>query len=202
MPQIITIAHQKGGVGKSTLSYNLAHVFKNGLNVGLCDTDLQGSLSNLQLSLDGIDIITLPSDVADLKLLDYEIIIIDTPPYLSNKLPELFAISNFILIPTKAGFLDFMAIKSTIALLKESMNKICSLKAGIVFNMVKQQTSVKAEVENLLNDVGIDILNTVITDRVSYTRSVITGGILQSNDSKAKMEILSLADEVLNRIGI
>lgn len=202
MPQIITIAHQKGGVGKSTLSFNLAHVFKNGLKVGLCDTDLQSSLSNLELETDGIDILTIPANINSLKELDYGIIIIDTPPYLSNKLPELFAISNFILIPTKAGFLDFMAIKSTITLLKLSINKFPELKAGIVFNMIKKNTSLKSEVENLLSDISIDVFNTIITDRVSYTRSVITGGILQSNDEKAKLEIISLADEILNRIGL
>ena len=102
MPQIITIAHQKGGVGKSTLCFNLAQVFKNGLKVAICDTDLQGSLNNLQIESDGIDFIFLPVNIADLKLLDYEIIIIDTPPYLNNKLPDLFAVSNYILIPTKA----------------------------------------------------------------------------------------------------
>lgn len=202
MPQIITIAHQKGGVGKSTLSFNLAHIFKDGLKVGLCDTDLQGSLRNLELEEDGIEILPIPNDISTLKNLDHEIIIIDTPPYLSNKLPEIFAISNFILIPTKAGFLDFMAIKSTIALLKISMKNTPAIKAGIVFNMIKKQTSLKGEVENLLADSEIDILQTVITDRVSYTRSVITGGILKSNDEKAKQEMISLADEILNRIGI
>ncbi|MEQ1552693.1 MAG: ParA family protein [Ferruginibacter sp.] len=202
MPQIITIAHQKGGVGKSTLSFNLAHVFKNGLKVGLCDTDLQGSLSNLQLEVDGIEILPIPNEISTLKLFDHEIIIIDTPPYLSNKLSDLFAISNFILIPTKAGFLDYMAIKSTIVLLKESMQKSPTVKAGIVFNMIKQQATIKAEVEKLLEDSAIDIMQTFITDRVSYTRSVITGGILKSTDEKAKKEIISLADEILNRIGI
>jgi chromosome partitioning protein len=202
MPQIITIAHQKGGVGKSTLSFNLAHVFKNGLKVGLCDTDLQGSLSNLQLEEHGIDTIPLPENVGSLKELDHEIIIIDTPPYLNSKLPELFTISDFILIPTKAGFFDFMAIKSTIELLQRSIQKEPNLKAGIVFNMIKQQANIKGEVEGLIKDLGIDVLNTVITDRVSYTRSVIIGGILHSTDNKAKQEILSLADEILNRIGI
>ena len=82
------------------------------------------------------------------------------------------------------------------------MKNITTLKAGVVFNMIKHNTYIHAEVENLVKELDIDILKTIITDRVSYTRSVIIGGILQSSDKKAKNEILSLADEILNRIGI
>ena len=202
MAQIITIAHQKGGVGKSTLSLNLAYVFKNGLSVGICDTDAQGSLSNLQMNEEGIDIISMPQEIESLRNLPYEIIIVDTPPYLTNKLQALFAISDFILIPTKAGFLDFMAIQTTIHLLKDSIKLNPNLKAAIVFNMIKKSTKVESEIRTLLSDSEIPIFKTVITERVSYTRSIITGGILKSNDFIAKQEILSLADEILNNIGI
>lgn len=202
MAQIITIAHQKGGVGKSTLSLNLAYVFKNGLQVGICDTDIQGSLTNLQLTEEGIDILTLPKNLNDLKNLPHEIIIIDTPPYLINRLPDLFAISDFVLIPTKAGILDFMAIQATIALLNESIKSKPALKAGIVFNMIKRNTNLQYEVAKLLKDSTIELMQTLITDRVSYTRSVVTGGVLKSNDAMAKKEMLELADEILNRMGL
>ncbi len=202
MAQIITIAHQKGGVGKSTLSLNLAYVFKNGLQIAICDTDIQGSLTNLQLQEEGIDILTLPQNLNDLKNLPHEIIIIDTPPYLISRLPDLFAISDFVLIPTKAGILDFMAIQATIALLNESINARPGLKAGIVFNMIKRSTNLQNEIAKLLQDSTIELMQTLITDRVSYTRSVVTGGVLNSNDTVAKQEILSLADEILNRMGL
>ena len=42
----------------------------------------------------------------------------------------------------------------------------------------------------------------MITDRVSYTRSLLVGGILKTKDAKAKDEIINLADEVLNQMNI
>lgn len=202
MPQIITIAHQKGGVGKSTLSYNLAKVFKNELQVGLCDTDEQGSLFNLNMIDKEIDIFKLPDNINLLPALPYDIIIIDTPPYLIDKLPMLFQISDFVLIPTKAGFLDFMAIQSTVALLKESTSKFKNINSGIVFNMIRTSSNISEEIRMLLQETEIEVMKSVITERVSYTRSVILGGILNSDDSKAQDEIIALADEILSRIGL
>ena len=48
MPLIITLAHQKGGVGKSTLATSLRGYFAGGgYKTALVDIDPQGSLSKL-----------------------------------------------------------------------------------------------------------------------------------------------------------
>jgi chromosome partitioning protein len=104
MRKIITIAHQKGGVGKSTLALNLAVCFQDQLNVALVDTNLQGSLYHSKEVLPGLAVLA-QDQLQKIKDLQYDLIIVDTPPYLSNKLPELFSLSDFILIPTKAVFL-------------------------------------------------------------------------------------------------
>ncbi|HEY8929551.1 MAG TPA: ParA family protein [Mucilaginibacter sp.] len=194
MAKIITIAHQKGGVGKSTLAINLALCFQDQLSVALVDTDHQGSLYHIKEDFPNLTIICA-DQLADLQSLPYDLILVDTPPYLSNKLPALFAQSDFILVPTKAGFFDVMAIRSTIALIVEA-----KAKAGIVLNMVKPRSGITKDVSALLETMEVGLLKTVIHDRVSIARSSMTSGILQGGDSKAAAELTALAEEVVDLI--
>lgn len=199
MAKIITLAHQKGGVGKSTLALNLAICFQDQLSVALVDTDLQGSLYHIREDFPDLAIIGADK-LADIRKLDYDLVIIDTPPYLSSRLPELFLHSDFILVPTKAGFFDVMAIRATLALIKEAQVRSPAIKAGIVRNMIKPRSGITNDVTALLLSLGTPLLQTIIYDRVSIARSAITAGILNSGDRKAKEEITALAGEVVDLI--
>jgi chromosome partitioning protein len=194
---IISVVHQKGGVGKTTLSLNLAFCLSENLKVAITDTDLQGSISEIEEFIKGIDLVPL-EEVKTQKLLAYDVLIIDTPPYLTNKLQEIFLLSDFVLIPTKAGYLDALAVKATIGLYKEAKKQKPNLKAGMVLNMVMHNTSLNNEVKEILADYDLPLLNTQITQRVSFARSPMTNGIFNSEDEKAKTEIVNLADEILN----
>jgi len=109
----------------------------------------------------------------------------------SNTLPDLFVHSSFILVPTKAGFFDVMAIRSTLALVQDAQGRNRNLKAGVVLNMIKPRSGITADVAALLESLGTPLLSTRIHDRVSIARSSITSGILRSTDQKAKDEITS-----------
>jgi chromosome partitioning protein len=196
--KIITVAHQKGGVGKTTLALNLAACFKDDLRVGLLDTDVQGSLSGLVDMLEGIELIPFNNDLASLRTVEKDILIIDTPPYLTNQLPALFEASDFVLVPSKVGFLDVMAVRATIQMLKEVQGRKKDLKAAIVLNMVKPRTNMNDEIREILKDYDIPVLKTSISDRVSYSRSPIMSGVFAGDDEKAKTEITALADEIFS----
>lgn len=199
MAKIITIAHQKGGVGKSTMALNLSLCFKDQLSVALVDSDLQGSIYHAREDFPDLTILSAEK-VSDIHNLDYDLIIIDTPPYLSNRLTEFFLLSDFVLVPTKAGFFDVMAIRSTLTLIKFAQAKKPSLKAGIVLNMIKYRSGVTKDVAELLKGMGTPLLKTMVHDRVSITRSAIAAGILTGTDQKAKEEFTSLAEEVVDYI--
>lgn len=200
--KIITVAHQKGGVGKTTLALNLAACFAQGLKVGILDMDIQGSLSGIKDDLDSITFVPFDGKLDRLPNHSFDILIVDTPPYLTNQLPDLFAISDFVLVPSKVGFFDVMAIKATIEFLKQAKEQRPQLKYGVVLNMVKPRTALNKSVQEILKDYGAVLLTTTISDRVSYTRSSITSGIFASEDEKAKEEITGLADEILTTLGL
>ena len=193
---IISVVHQKGGVGKTTLALNLAYCLAENLKVGITDTDLQGSISEIEGFLQGIDLIPLEK-VRNKEPLDYDVLLIDTPPYLTNKLHDIFLLSDFVVIPTKAGYLDALAVKATIALYKEAQKEKPSLKGGIVLNMIMHNTNLNDEVKEILESYDFPMLKTAITHRVSFARSPMTSGIFNSDDSRAKTEIVNLADEIL-----
>jgi chromosome partitioning protein len=174
-------------------------LFSGSINVALVDTDLQGSLLQIKEELPGLAVVG-NDHLQDIKNLDYDLIIVDTPPYLSIKLLELFSLSDFILIPTKAGFFDVMAIRSTIALVKDAQAKKSEIKAGIVMNMIKPRSGITKEVGSLLESMETPVLDTRVHDRVSIARSSVTAGVLQGSDIKTIEEITSLAEEIVNRI--
>lgn len=199
MAKIITLAHQKGGVGKSTLALNLTLAFKDQLRVALIDADLQGSIYHIRQDFPEVNILS-PDLLRDLRSLEYDLIIVDTPPYLSNRLGELFDRSDFVLIPTKAGFFDVMAIRATLALVRLAQSRNKALKAGIVLNMIKPRSGITQEVRELLITLGAPLLDSKIYDRVSFARSSMTAGVLQGPDQKAIAEITGLAEEIVDQI--
>lgn len=197
--KIITVAHQKGGVGKTTLALNLAFYLKDIKRVGIVDTDLQGRVQGLDTLLDGITLVSYEA-LQEGSYPELDILIIDTPPYLTNRLNDLFAVSDFVLIPTKVSYLDAMALKATMAMLQQTQQDRPDLKAGIVLNMVKPRTSMNREIKDILDAYPIPTLETRIHERVSYIRSVIAGGIVQLEDQKAHEEMADLAEEIMNKL--
>lgn len=195
MGKLILITHQKGGVGKSTLTFNLAQNISENASVAILDLDLQGSLSSIKDLVTDFDIIPNKGKINEIQNLDYDFIFIDTPPYLSQQLPELIQLADLIIIPTKAGVLDLLAIKSTIELIE---NESKQEKSMVVFNMIKPNTTLTLDILIGLEEYNIPIAKTHISDLVSFTRSVLIGGV--SNDKNAQKQLDKLTKEVLTKL--
>jgi len=195
MPKTIIIAHQKGGVGKSTLALNLAYWFSKNVRTALTDTDPQGSTMQLKDIVSGIEI--LPYSEAKKYIKNYDVLFVDTPPYISDTMLKLFIEADFVLIPTKAGVPDIMAIKATIDLFKDAKKNNPNLKGGIVLNMVKPRASITEQAREQLKAYGLPILAQV-GDRVAYNNTFLTGGVFSGQDGQAQQEIEQLSNEILN----
>ena len=205
MSLIITLAHQKGGVGKSTLSLQLMSIFQeSGYSTLIVDTDEQGSIRRLKENFSGewetLNLLTKEEigDYYSLTNRSEDVIIIDTPPYLSKELEEIFDITNFVLVPTKASPMDALAIESTVDLVRKSQQTNSALKAGIVINMNRPGTDFGKQIREILDRYEIPTLQTEVGDRVSYKRSLILGpNVSVEENEKANAEINGLTDEIL-----
>lgn len=206
MPLIITLAHQKGGVGKSTLAINLYGYFaKSGHKTAIIDIDPQGSITSLlqtfgskeQISLFERDSFKSYTELQS-KIADYDIVIIDTPPYLSKELQQVLAISHLVLIPCKASPFDALAVVQTIGLVREEMNHNELLSAAIVFTMTISGTNFAGQIREHLTQHEIPILSTEIANRVAYARSLLfSTTVMEDDNAKAKAEIESLGQEII-----
>lgn len=197
MPKIITLAHQKGGVGKSTLAFNLAHKFKKYVKTAVVDIDPQGTIIQLSSMIEGYDVLDKPKDINDLLKMNYDVIFVDTPPYLSNLLSDLIGFSSLVIVPTKAGIADLMAIRSTIDMLKEGG---AENKALVVFNMIKPHTNLTKEIKDMVTEYGIDISKNMISDLVAFTRSFVNNGLEKRGNKTAQNQLNELTIEVLSKI--
>ncbi|WP_179317194.1 ParA family protein [Winogradskyella undariae] len=195
MPKIILITHQKGGVGKSTLTFNLAQNISKNVKVAVLDFDFQGSLSQLSDMVTDFEIISFEGEINEIEQLDYDFIFIDTPPYLSNYLPSLIELADLIIVPTKAGVLDLLAIKSTLELIEEQQKALQTL---VVFNMIKANTTLTLEILIGLAEYHVKVANTHISDLVSFTRSVLVKGV--KNDKNAQKQLDNLTKEILTEL--
>lgn len=189
MPKVILTTHQKGGVGKSTLTFNMANALKDSVRVAIIDLDLQGSIYKSRSNSD-IEVYS-SAELRKIQNLDFDFIFIDTPPYLAKKTAELCLIADCIVIPTKTGFYDLLAIEETINIIKQVGKEN---KALIVLNMVKPNSTLSAEMLEALENYSVPVAKTPISDLVAYTRSALNGGL---NDEKAEKQMESLTMEVL-----
>ena len=210
MALIITLAHQKGGVGKSTLATNLHGDFAGGgYKAALVDIDPQGSLSKLVRTFSDQEgrnpdhVIERGSfqtydDLLTL-LLPYDIAIIDTPPYLSNELKDVFEITNLVLVPCKASPLDYLAIGDTLELIRETQGRRPALIAAIVLTMTITGTDFTASIRRELEKCEFPVLSTEIGNRVAYMRSLLRANTVLGDDNrKAWDEVENLGKELIS----
>lgn len=186
MAKLILATHQKGGVGKSTLTYNLAYNMKDSAKVAMIDVDYQGSLMKIS-SLSEVPIFNFDK-LDELMNSDFDFIFVDTPPYLSEELPKLFGLADVIIIPTKAGIFDVMAMEDTVNLIKEYN---AENKTLVVFNMVKPNTTLTEEIKAQASQFELKIANTMISDLVAFGRSVLEGGVTDYNNAQRQIDNLS-----------
>jgi len=211
MPLIVPITHQKGGVGKSSLAANLAAYYTHeGVSCAIVDADAQGSITTLVRTYGANDMYgalhLIPREsfktFSDLQNLnDFQILLIDTPPYLSTNLQEIFQISDYVLVPTKPAVFDMFAIEGTLQMIEEAKKLKPNLGAGVVINMSNKKSTHNADIRKHIESKNIYCFKSEVMKRVEFERCLgYYDSIFSTNDEKAKNEITALGNELFDQL--
>jgi chromosome partitioning protein len=205
----ISLAALKGGVGKTTVSINLAVSLANrGMKVCILDTDTNRNSvrwwgkrpENL------VNIIT--HSTVDWQVLnktidgvDADLIIMDGTPSLGKMNSMIMAASDLIIIPVRSGAHDLESLEDFIERFNAVKEDFPDVKGVFLLNEYNDRaTFCKAIKQALINNFpNIPILTSTLKSRISYSEVGALGlGVYEYNDSKAKAEFELLTDEILN----
>jgi chromosome partitioning protein len=176
--QIMAIASQKGGAGKTTLAGHIAvQAERVGAGpVALVDADPQGSLAdwwNERASETPVFVHTslmrLRSDVERLRDLGIELLIVDTPPAITSTISEVIGISDLVVIPTRPSPHDLRAVARTVDL-AERLDK----PVVFVVNGASSRAQITTEAVIALSQHGT-LAPSIIHNRADFASSMVDG---------------------------
>ncbi|CAI3960542.1 ParA family protein [Commensalibacter communis] len=200
----IVIASQKGGSSKTTLVAHLA-VAAEQSNISptvLIDMDPQSSLSlwwyvreNSMPALAVSNLKDLPEKIKALKEAGVKLLIIDTPPAITDAIYEVVKLADLVIVPTRPSPHDLRAIGSTIDIIQK-------VKCPFIFIITQAKPNTRLTIQTIatLSEYGT-VSPIIIHDRVDYASSMIDGKTVMETDKKGKssQEIEKLLSFVLTR---
>jgi chromosome partitioning protein len=176
---VIVVANPKGGVGKSTVSSNIAGYWANqGHAVMLGDIDRQQS-SRLWLSL-------RPQSLAPIRTWDIDAdhlakppkgtthLVLDTPAGLHGKrLDAAMKLADLVLVPLQASVFDIYATRDFITEL-HSRKRSDKVQLAVVGNRIKDHTKATEHLQEFLATLGVPVLS-LLRDTQNYAHLAAHG---------------------------
>jgi chromosome partitioning protein len=205
---IIGVLNQKGGVGKTTLSINIASALhRMGKKPLLVDADPQGSALDWQASrgadslfpVIGVSKPTLHKDIPNLSS-GFDHVVIDGPPRVNDVTRSAILACDLVLVPVQPSPYDVWAADEIVNLIQEVSLMKESLKSLFVVNRKVSKTAIGRDVIEALKGYPLAIAQTAITQRVIFAESAASGQSIFEvlpNGPSAK-ELLSLVQELLD----
>jgi chromosome partitioning protein len=208
---IYLIGCEKGGAGKTTISFNLAVMrARAGYPVLLVDADKQAS-SAMWASM-RTEAGHMPSLVCVQKLgkighdliqlkENYEVIV-DAGGVDSQELRQGIAVADFWILPVRPGQLDLFSMAKMAQLMTDVEERVGRApKTAVVLNAINSSTNEAADARELLSEnPKMPVMQTQLADRVAMRRAVLSGcSVLEltgTNKTEAVAEMLSLYQEV------
>ena len=207
--QVIAVLNQKGGSGKTTIATHLARALQlDGASVLLVDSDPQGSARDWAAVQDdnpvtvvGIDRATIDRDIKAIGHKDF--VVIDGAPQAADLAVSAIKAASFILIPVQPSPYDIWATADLVELVKQRIEVTDGkLKAAFVVSRAIKGTRIGAEITEALAGYGLPVLESRITQRVSYPGTAAAGTtVLEAEpEGDAAAEVRALAAEIKQKL--
>lgn len=183
--QVIVVASQKGGAGKTTLAGHLAvEAERAGAGpVALIDTDRQGSLAawwNVREAETPLFVgTTFPRLMSDLEALaakGIKLVFIDTPPAISLAIRDVIVYATLVIVPTRPSPHDLRAVGSTLELIEAAKKPMI-----FVLNGAAKRAKITSDAAVALSQYGT-VAPVTIYHRVDYASSMIDGRTVMELD--------------------
>lgn len=213
--KIISVGNQKGGVGKTTVTMQLAGELAKTYRVLVADADEQATATRWAAMAEGSP---FPAAVIGLAAAgskihrelqrfteQYDFIIVDCPPSVSAAVPQsAFLVSDLVLIPTRPSLPDIWAVQETIRLVERAKAINEGIKTAILVNALQPNTQLGRDALEIISQFDAQLLKTVLRQRQAYPQSVVLGGTVSqvSGAKPAHAEVSALVKEVLQLLGI
>ena len=204
---IVAILNQKGGVGKTTITVNLARALQEKYNnVLVIDSDTQGSARDWHaasngelLKVIGLDRPTLDKDIR-LFSESYQWIIIDGSPHLENMAVSAIKCADIVLVPVQPSPYDIWASEDLIDLIKARQG-VTNGKPKAAFLVSRQisNTALGKEVREALSGYDMPVFKNGTFQRITYTKTAAIGSTVLDIDKNglAASEIKAITEELL-----
>ena len=205
--QVITVAQQKGGAGKTTIVANLAvELVRRGKKVVLLDTDPQGSLGRWFMTRreagdPGMEFSTASawgvSYECDKLRKTFDYVLVDTPPKIDSDLKPAIRESDLVIVPVSASQVDVWATEGVLDMAAREKADVM-----VVLNRAKAGTRVAMDVDKTLTELGVSRAESVLGHRVAFPETMGIGkGVMERGKGVWSTEFQALTDEVLRRLG-
>lgn len=203
---IIGLLNQKGGVGKTTLSVNLAASFvRTGARVLLIDVDPQGSALDWAAAREGdplFPVVGLPRATVHKEITqiahNYDHIIIDGPPRVTDLARSALMASDLVLIPVQPSPYDIWAADGIVKLIDEARVYKDNLKSAFVINRRIVNTAIGRDVGEALGVYPVPVFSASVAQRVIFAETVAQGKAVYEVDKQgqAAAEIEAVVAEI------